>query len=150
MTSSISDRFEFDESAVAVGNESTLRGTLWRVYDKSNGFAERLLRTWRKTGTDIDDELRSLWRYEMRQVRRLMRYRDASELIVDVLEELEDDDEFALVLAARGEPISVGGRGRRSRESPIGRQRILVWRNISRLVRALGILHDQAIVHGDL
>lgn len=150
MSSSISDRFEFDESAVAIGDESTLRGTLWRVYDKSNGHAERLLRTWRKTGTDIDDELRSLWRYEMRQVRRLMRYRDANELIVDVLEELEDDEEFALVLAARGEPISAGGRGRRSREIPFGRQRILVWRNISRLVRALGILHDQAIVHGDL
>ncbi|WJS86398.1 ATP-binding protein [Paracoccus sp. TOH] len=150
MSSSISDRFEFDESAVAVGDEAALRGALWRVYDKSNGHAERLLRTWRKTGTDIDDELRSLWRYEMRQVRRLMRYRDASELIVDVLEELEDDEEFALVLAARGEPISAGARRRRSRESPIGRKRILVWRNITRLVRALGILHDQAIVHGDL
>tara|TARA_R100000789_G_C3024329_1_gene154227 strand:+ start:3378 stop:6764 length:3387 start_codon:yes stop_codon:yes gene_type:complete len=150
LSSSIGDRFEFDESAVAIGDERILKGALWRVYDKENGHAERLLRTWRKTGTEIDDELRSLWRYEMRQVRRLMRYRDASDLIVDVLEELEDDEEFALVLAARGDPISAGGRGRRSRVGPIGRQRILVWRNISRLVRALGVLHDQAIVHGDL
>lgn len=150
MLKSLSDRFEFEEDAVSTGEVAMLQGTLWRVYDSANGSAERRLRTWRKTGTDIDDELRSLWRHEMRQVRRLMRYREANDLIVDVLEELEDDQEFALLLADRGDPVSPRGRGGRPIEMPIGRKRILVWQNISRIARALGILHDQAIVHGRL
>ncbi|PLW76038.1 hypothetical protein C0081_16725, partial [Cohaesibacter celericrescens] len=83
---SLNDRFDFDDDAIAPGDEAILQGTLWRVYDNASGSAERRLRTWKKTGGDIDDELRSLWRHEMRQVRRLMRYRDASDLIVDVLE----------------------------------------------------------------
>lgn len=147
---SLSDRFEFDEDALASGDKDALQGTLWRVFDEENGSAERRLRTWRKTGTAIDEELRYLWRHEMRQVRRLMRYRDASDVIVDVLEELEDDEEFALLLADRGDPLTWTLRRGRPREVPSGRKRILVWQNLARVARALGILHDQAIVHGRL
>lgn len=148
----LTDRFDFDDDAIDPGDQDLLQGTLWRVYDKDNGSAERRLRTWRKTGTQIDHELRNLWRHEMRQVRRLMRYRDADDVIVDALEELEDDHEFALLLADRGEPLTISQvrSGRRAQVVPNGRKRILIWQNISRVARALGILHDQAIVHGRL
>lgn len=149
---SLADRFDFDDDALDPGDQDMLQGTLWRVYDKDNGSAERRLRTWRKTGSPIDNDLRNLWRHEMRQVRRLMRYRNAGDVIVNVLEELEDEDEFAVLLADRGDPLTtsqVRGRGR-GREAPIGRKRILVWQNISRVARALGILHDHSIVHGRL
>ncbi|EFO33264.1 putative helicase protein ATP-binding [Roseibium sp. TrichSKD4] len=146
----LSSRFEFDEDALVLGDPKTLRGTLWRVYDRKNGSAERRLRTWRKTNSDLDIELRSLWRHEMRQVSRIMRYRDAADVIVDIIEEVEDEDEFALLLADRGEPIKSAKQRRNTATAPRGAQRILIWQNLERVARALGILHDQAIVHGRL
>jgi hypothetical protein len=55
-----------------------------------------------KTGTAIDEDLRQLWMHEMRQVQRVMSYAGAHEVIVDVLDFIEDDDDFAVVLERVG------------------------------------------------
>lgn len=67
--------------------------------------AERTLKLWRKTGTPLDEDLRQLWHHEMRQVQRIMAYAGARDVIVDVLEFVEDDENFGVVLERVGSPV---------------------------------------------
>ncbi len=148
---SLEDRFEFIGDAVAAGNRAALRSALFEVNDKVTG-AERSLKLWRKTGTSVDDDLRQLWLHEMRQVQRVMSYTGARDVIVDVLEFVEDDDDFGVVLERVGQPLSER-RKRVSRQHWLRnlggpRPRTLFWRNVRRLVNALGIIHAQGLVHG--
>ena len=94
----------------------TLPELLWRpgqffaavfaVFDRQAEI-ERGLRIWKKTGTSIDADLRELWLHELRQVRRLMASAGASDVIVELIEPVEDDHEFAVVLTESGQPLSV-------------------------------------------
>ncbi|KVU25144.1 DNA helicase [Burkholderia ubonensis] len=148
---SLDDRFEFVEDAVAPSDRAALRAAVFEVEEKSSG-AERNLKLWRKTGTPLDDDLRQLWLHEMRQVQRVMSYEGAREVIVDVLEFVEDDTDFGVVLERVGRPLTDMLR-RASRQHWLNnvrspRARILFWRNIRRLVTALGIVHAQGLVHG--
>ncbi len=148
---SLEDRFEFIGDAVAAGNRAALRSALFEVNDKVTGV-ERSLKLWRKTGTSVDDDLRQLWLHEMRQVQRVMSYTGARDVIVDVLEFVEDDDDFGVVLERVGQPLSER-RKRVSRQHWLRnlggpRPRTLFWRNVRRLVNALGIIHAQGLVHG--
>ena len=66
--SALEDRFIFVGDAVAAGNRAALRPTMFSVEDLGTG-AERIRKLWLKTGTPADDDLRQLWRHEMRQVK---------------------------------------------------------------------------------
>jgi hypothetical protein len=103
--SSLEDRFKFAGDAVAPGDRGALRPALFEVEDRVSGV-ERCLKLWRKTGTPVDEDLRQLWMHEMRQVQRVMSYAGAHEVIVDVLEFIEDDDDFGVVLERVGQPLS--------------------------------------------
>jgi hypothetical protein len=70
---------------------------MFEVEDRLTG-AERCLTLWRKTGTPVEEDLRQLWLHEMRQVQRVMSYAGARDVIVDVLEFVEDDENFGVVL----------------------------------------------------
>ena len=88
----------------------------------------------------------------MRQIQRVMSYAGAHEVIVDILEFVEDDDHFGVVLERIGQPLAER-RKRASRQHWLRnlggqRPRALFWRNIKRLVTALGIIHAQGLVHG--
>lgn len=124
---------------------------MFEVEDRLSG-AERCLKLWRKTGTPVDEDLRQLWLHEMRQVQRVMSYAGAREVIVDVLEFVEDDENFGVVLERVGQPLSEKrkrvSRAHWVRNLNVPRFRILFWRNIARLVVALGIIHKQSLVHG--
>jgi hypothetical protein len=151
--SSLEDRFKFAGDAVAPGDRGALRPALFEVEDRVSGV-ERCLKLWRKTGTPVDEDLRQLWMHEMRQVQRVMSYAGAHEVIVDVLEFIEDDDDFGVVLERVGQPLSEK-RKRVSRHHWLRnlnapRSRVLLWRNMRRLVVALGIIHAQGLVHGRL
>lgn len=148
---SLEDRFEFVGDAVAPGDREALRSAMFEVEDRLSGV-ERCLKLWRKTGTPVDEDLRQLWLHEMRQVQRVMSYAGARDVIVDVLEFVEDDKDFGVVLERVGQPLSEK-RKRVSRQHWLRnlnapRSRVLFWRNIARLVVALGIIHKQSLVHG--
>lgn len=144
-------RFSFIGDAVAPGDREALRSAMFEVEDRLTGF-ERCLKLWRKTGTPVDEDLRQLWLHEMRQVQRVMSYAGARDVIVDVLEFVEDDENFGVVLERVGQPLSEKrkrvSRAHWLRNLNVPRFRILFWRNIARMVVALGIIHKQSLVHG--
>lgn len=149
----LEERFEFLGDAVAIGDRRALRPQQFTVVDRSTGL-ERSLKRWRKTGQAADDDIRELWRHEMRQVQRVMSYAGARDVIVDILELVEDQESFGVLLEHGGQPLSTRRVRVPSqhwlRNLGASRPRALFWRNIRRLVTALGIVHAQGLVHGGL
>jgi hypothetical protein len=149
----LEDRFDFIGDGVAAGDRTSLGSAIFEVEEKSTG-AELSLKLWRKTGKPVDEDLRQLWLHEMRQVQRVMSYAGARDVVVDVMEFVEDDREFGVLLDRVGQPLSER-RKRVSRQHWLRnlggpRPRILFWNNVKRVVRALGIIHAQGLVHGRL
>lgn len=150
----LSERFEFvGDDAKALGDPAILRAAVFPVYDRVAQI-DRGLRVWRKTGAPIDADLRELWLHEMRQVRRLMASAGASEVIVDLIEMVEDDEEFGIVVEDSGQSLSVmrsrAGQSHWLRNLRAGRSRALLWGNVRRLARAVGLVHGQGLIHGTL
>ena len=147
----LDDRFAFPETAVAPGDREALRASIFEVEERATG-SERTLKLWRKMGGDLDQDLRELWRHEMRQVTRIMAYAGARDVIVDVLEFVEDEDNFGVLLERIGQPLAEKrkrvGRSHWLRMLEASRPRALFWRNIRRVATALGIIHAQGLVHG--
>ena len=147
----LEQRFTFLGDAVTTVDRKALRSAQFEVLDTATG-RERNLKLWAKTGTPADEDLRQLWLHEMRQVQRVMSYAGAREVIVDVLEFVEDDTEFGVVLEHAGQPLSSRLRNlpRQHWLRNVGapRARALLWQNVRRLVAALGIVHAQGLVHG--
>lgn len=146
-------RFTFLGDAVAVGDRKALRPAQFEVLDTASGI-ERNLKLWRKTGGPVDADLRQLWLHEMRQIQRVMSYSGAREVIVDILEFIEDDAEFGVLLETTGQPLTAKlqrvSRQHWLKNLGASRPRALFWRNIGRIVDALGIVHSQGLVHGNL
>jgi hypothetical protein len=149
----LEDRFEFQGDGVSVSDGQALRSTLFRVVERGTD-AERALRVWRKTGTAADRDLRQLWEHERRQVQRLMFTAGAAELVVNVLEFVEYETEFGVVLEDAGIPLSrlreTANRHHWLRYLGVVANRIILWRNFARMAQALGLLHAQGIIHGQL
>lgn len=146
-------RFTFLSDAVAIADRKALKSAQFEVLDTLTGI-ERNLKLWRKTGSPADEDLRQLWLHEMRQVQRVMSYAGAHEVIVDIVEFVEDAEEFGVVLEHTGRPLSSKLKqvSRQHWLNNLGapRPRALLWRNIQRLVQALGIVHAQGLVHGKI
>jgi hypothetical protein len=148
---SIEDRFEFDGDGVVAAARAELRATLYEVRERNSGD-EFCLKLWRKTGTAADAELRELWRHEMRHVQRVMAHSGAQGVVVDLVEFVEDGNDFGVLMERAGRPLAVlrervsGAHWLRSLGIPVHRARL--WRNVRRLVIALGIVHGQGLVHG--
>lgn len=87
-------------------------------------------------------------------MQRVMSYAGARDVIVDILEFIEDDEEFGVLLETAGQPLSAKIR-RVSRQHWLrnlgsSRSRVLFWKNMQRVVEALGIVHAQGLVHGQI
>lgn len=147
----LADRFEFLGDAVSPGDRKALRSAQFEVSDKITGL-DRNLKLWGKTRTSSDEDLRQLWLHEMRQVQRVMSYAGAREVIVDILEFVEDEEEFGVLMEHAGQPLSAKLRGvpRQHWLKNIGapRARVILWQNMRRIAIALGIVHTQGLVHG--
>ncbi len=150
---SIEDRFVFVGDGVSLGDQSPLKPALFEVEDRTTG-ASRKLKLWRKTGSAVDEDLRRLWIHEMRQVQRVMAYVGARDVIVDVLEPVEDSENFGVLLECAGTPLLARmrrtGRYHWLQNLSAPRSRTLFWKNIRRVATALGIVHAQGLVHGAL
>jgi len=147
----LEERFEFQGDGSGISEGTTLRSALFSVVERCTG-AERGLRVWRKTGTSADRDLRQLWEHERRQVQRLMSTEGAADLIVNVLEFVEDDDEFGVVLEEAGLPLKrlreKADRYHWIAQLEVVANRIVLWRNIARVAQAVGLLHSHGMVHG--
>jgi len=146
-------RFEFVGDAIAPIDRSALRSAIFEVEERDTGAGYNL-KLWRKTNTAVDDDLRQLWLHEMRQMQRLMSYGGARDVIVDVVEFVEDEENFGVLQPQLGQPLAQRlkrlPRQHWLRNLGAIRSRVLFWRNIGRLVKALGIVHSQGLVHGSL
>jgi hypothetical protein len=103
-------------------------------------------------GTVIDEDLRRLIDGGLRRIRRVLSSRRAREVLVEVVEIVEDEHEFGIVMLdpgspLRGSPRQVQAR-RQSCMTNTGRRNF--WRNVYRVVEALTHCHDAGIVHGAL
>jgi len=150
-SSKLFERFRFINGLPEETAQPPLEPVLCEVEDLTSG-AECVLKLWRKTGTALDEDLRQLWRHEMRQVERVMASEGAREVIVDILEFIEDPAFFGVLLDRAGLPLdALSGRvARQHWLKNLGnvRARTLWWRNVRRLATAFGLVHAQGLVHG--
>jgi hypothetical protein len=152
MSRSLRERFSFPDAWVPP-DETPFQSCLVDVTDAGSGI-ERTLRVWSKTRTDADQDLRALWRHESRHVQRVMSYADARDVLVEAVEFAEDEEFFCVVLVRAGQPLSqiletASPRFWMRRLAEPG-PRALLWKNIRRLIVAVGILHAQGLVHGNV
>lgn len=114
-----------------------------------------LIRTW--PGKITDDDLRDIWRNELRVLHRLGGAPGAESFIARLVDAGEDAKGFHIVLATgQRRPVAVliehgrsgAGDWLRSTSAPTNRRRL--WRNLDRIARGLEILHNQGLLHCNL
>jgi hypothetical protein len=152
MSRALRVRFTFLDGWIPT-DETPFQSRLVDVTDVASG-TDRTLRLWSKTRTPADKDLRALWRHEIRHVQRVMSYADARDVLVEAVEFAEDDEFFCVVLVRAGEPLArifetASPRFWMRRLAEQG-ARVLLWKNIRRLAIAIGILHAQGLVHGNV
>jgi hypothetical protein len=147
----LEDRFEFFGDGMSAADRSTLSSSVFEVEERSTGTPFNL-KLWRKTSTAIDEDLRELWLHEMRQIQRIGAYEGAREVIVDVIDIVEDETSFGIVLRQSGQPLS-SRMARATKDhwlKDLARRqaRMLFWHNMARIAKAIGIVHLHGLVHG--
>ena len=103
---SLTDRFNFSEDGHILARNSRITSTLFSVEDRDNHNFERKLRVWSKTGKSIDADIRALSLDAMRHAEKVRGYKYADDLIVNVIEFVEDENEFGILLEDCGIPLS--------------------------------------------
>ena len=107
-----------------------------------------LLRLFKKTGSELDDDLRAIVARGLRRIRRVLSSRRARDVLVEVLEIVEDQHELAIVMVDPGSPISSVSQRRMQGRYLSSASRGVFWRNMVRVAEALALCHDAGIVHG--
>ncbi|CAI2111822.1 putative DNA helicase [Serratia fonticola] len=114
--------------------------------------AEMLLKMWPRQADVEDEDLYLIWRNEMRQLQRLISYPGAREYLLPMTEAGRDTQGYYLVFHSntRVPYPCLEVPKTTSRLSLKKTNTILIWRNIRRLVKGLGILHSQGLLHRNL
>ena len=114
-----------------------------------------LVKVWPRDPADDDNDLREIWRNELRQLYRLAGYPGVADFIVELVNSGEDELGFYLVLSpGLRRPLESilnesGSKSLRlSQRSEHGR--ILLWMNLRRIVAGLETLHQQGLLHRNL
>ncbi|WP_445487878.1 DEAD/DEAH box helicase [Rhodopseudomonas sp. RCAM05734] len=149
----LEERFEFLGDGMTAGGGSPLSSAIFEVDDRRTGTPFNL-KLWTKTSTAVDDDLRKLWLHEMRQIQRLGAYEGARDVIVEVVDIVEDETSFGIVLRQVGQTLS----SRMVRAKPdhwlknlaLRQSRTLFWHNVARIAKAIGIVHLHGLVHGHI
>jgi len=148
---SLDEAFELPEDYLQGPVAAALRPGLIEATDRATG-QDRILKFWLKTGTSVDAELRELWRHERLQIERVMSYPGADDVMVGVVGMVETSDAFC-VLHEPG-AVTLHAKLRRApsrdwiRSLRMPFSRVVLWSNLARVAKALGILHGHGLVHG--
>ncbi|WP_454618613.1 DEAD/DEAH box helicase [Bradyrhizobium cenepequi] len=148
---SLETLFELPEDYLRGPQPEALRPGLIEAVDRKTK-QDRLLKFWPKTGTAADEELRDLWRHERLQVDRIMSYPGADEVFAGVVAMIETSDTFCIVHEPGSMPLE--GKLRTApkrfwmRNLSVPANRVVLWQNLGRLAKALGILHSHGLLHG--
>jgi hypothetical protein len=150
---SLEDLFELPEDYLQGPQARALRPALIEATERSTG-QDKVLKYWLKTATPADDDLRELWRHEKRQVDRVMSYPGADEVMVGVVDMIETTDAFCVVHEPGTMTLHAKLRTAPARywlrSLGVPLNRVVLWENLARLVRAVAILHAHGLVHGRL
>ena len=148
---SLEEVFELPEDYLQGPVAAALRPGLIEATERATG-QDRILKIWLKTGTDTDADLRELWRHERLQVDRVMSYPGADEVMVSVAGMVETSDAFCVVHEPGTVTLNAKLRTAPSRHwlrsLNVPLNRVVLWGNLARLAKALGILHARGLVHG--
>jgi serine/threonine protein kinase len=114
-----------------------------------------LVKVWPRKPKQADDDLAEIWRHELRQLHRLAGFPGASDLIASLLHTGQDANGFYLVLdTGQRSPLeTILTRSNPSHWLKAPRNqvnRLRLWANIARIVRALEILHSQGLIHRNI
>ncbi|WP_152977676.1 hypothetical protein [Bradyrhizobium pachyrhizi] len=148
---SLETLFELPEDYLRGPQPEALRPGLIEAVDRKTK-QDRLLKFWPKTGTAADEELRDLWRHERLQVDRIMSYPGADEVFAGVVAMIETSGTFCIVHEPGSMPLE--GKLRTApkrfwmRNLSVPANRVVLWQNLGRLAKALGILHSHGLLHG--
>ena len=148
------DRFRLDTPFIRRGNRR--RGEPAIIGGEHLDTGERIvIKEWLRDPSVIDDDLRDIWRHEVRQLHRLGGFPGADEYIVPLQDSAEDDNGFYLVLGCgQRRPLRTlldSPRKPRWLDSRrVEGHRLQIWRNLERLAVGLDILHAQGLLHRSL
>lgn len=146
----LDQRFEMEHGVRGERFQNT--SGLWMATDRADG---ELYLLWliEKTGAAVDRDIARLLADTVRRVRGVLSRRSARDVLLEVIDLVEDDREIGIRLSgADGTLATLTGRSRRVLEDAARTLsgRVLIWRQIARLVRGLGHLHAADIVHGGI
>lgn len=149
----LEDLYELSDDYLQSPQSAAFRPAIIYGADKAT-HQDRLLKVWWKDNAISNSELRELWNHERLHVARIMNFPGAEEVMIDIVEMIETQDAFCVVLEPGPTPLSSQLTGLkpthwlRSLETISSRRTL--WRNFSRLAEALGILHSQGLIHGGI
>ena len=148
------DRFRLDARYLYRGNRG--RGEPAIIGGEHLDTGERIaIKEWVRDPSVVDDDLREIWRHEIRQLHRLGGFPRAEEYIVPLQDSAEDENGFYLVLGCgQRRPLRTFLDGP-SKPRWLGSRRVeghrlQIWRNLERLAVGLDILHTQGLLHRNL
>ena len=148
------DRFRLDPRYLYRGNRA--RGEPAIIGGEHLDTGERVaIKEWVRDPSVVDDDLREIWRHEIRQLHRLGGFPGAEEYIVALQDSAEDENGLYLVLGCgQRRPLQTFLDGL-SRPRWLGSRRVeghrlQIWRNLERLAVGLDILHAQGLLHRNL
>jgi hypothetical protein len=148
---SLEEAFELPEDYLQGPVAAALRPGLVEATDRATG-QDCILKFWLKIGTDADIDLRELWRHERLQVERVMSYPGADEVMVGVIGMVETSDAFCVVhepgTVALHAKLRTAPSRHWLRSLNASFNRVVLWSNLARLAKAIGILHGHGLVHG--
>lgn len=125
---------------------------LWMATDRADG-EPYLLWLIEKTGAAVDRDVRRMLMDTLRRIRGVLARKSAREVLLEAIDLVEDDREIGIRLAgADGTLATLTGRSRRMLDDAARTLsgRVSIWRQVARLVRALGHLHAADLVHGGI
>ncbi|CAG9222227.1 AAA domain protein [Burkholderia gladioli] len=147
-------QFRLDSRVIQRGDAKTGRPKMVGASSLETG--ERVVvKQWRRDAPSVDTALREIWRQEIRHLHRIAGCPGARDTIVPLLDSGQTEDSFYLILAT-GQRVPLQAflsdaldhhplKGFRD-----SRNRILIWRNLERIVTGLDVLHSQGVIHRNL
>lgn len=127
--------------------QSDLKGGYPNIYVAfdNNSESRIILKTWARRSDLDDSDIESIWINEVRKLHRLKGAPGAAEYLTSLLESGKTEEVFYLIFnVGDREPLSTIGKQKLTLEN---KKNTLLWKNLKRVSKAIGILHSQGILH---